>query len=501
MKNDDEKIKNTMLEIETLRKEYDIVSKQYQEGMKTYINDISENEEKNKCSKYKKNDTNVSQLCYDKIWHEQGCLTDTPQIDATKTLDQLVQYSYKTSISKNPSDIEQCYGNSSVVPMNNIIKNGLFSNPVLQNNTFKYISSDTEVPSWNFNGGALINNSTAWGYEIPYPNGNQAVSIQLTASISQDVELKKNIKYNLKLFCSGRNCCNGVNTIKVELYNSSGQMVLSILEIVPTLVWSEYTANFTSPDTETYKLTFSGLGNSGDKSSAIQNIELIENKSAIYPNILDYISLKGKTWWGTSEVTGSSKMTDTVDECIALCESDANCSGATFNPTRSCWIRQGESEITPGLMDDPNYSSDYAIVKKLKYDMLSLKSLNSKLLTLNETIIDKIKLINPKIETYKNKEQINFKKIEDYHKVLLKHKNKISEKLNDYQDIESQYDNSSIYVKQQHWTYNIYVLLALIIIFITIKKLSEGDNTAFVFIMIGIIFAFYIFIVKLYNKK
>ena len=83
----------------------------------------------------------------------------------------------------------------------------------------------------------------------------------------------------------------------------------------------------------------------------------------------------------------------------------------------------------------------------------------------------------------------------------MKHKNKISEKLNDYQDIESQYDNSSIYVKQQHWTYNIYVLLALIIIFITIKKLSEGDNTAFVFIMIGIIFAFYIFIVKLYNKK
>jgi hypothetical protein len=133
--------------------------------------------------------------------------------------------------------------------------------------------------------------------------------------------------------------------------------------------------------------------------------------------------------------------------------------------------------------------------------MLSLKSLNSKLLTLNETIIDKIKLINPKIETYKNEEQINFKKIEDYRKVLLKHKNKISEQLNDYQDIESQYDNSSIYVKQQHWTYNIYVLLALIIIFITIKKLSEGDNTAFVFIMIGIIFAFYIFIVKLYKKK
>ena len=150
-------------------------------------------------------------------------------------------------------------------------------------------------------------------------------------------------------------------------------MVLSILEIVPTLVWSEYTAIIVAPDTETYKLTFSGIGNSGDKSSAIQNIELIENKSAIYPNILDYISIKGKTWWGTSELITTK--VDTVDECIALCESDANCSGATFNPTRSCWIRQGESEITPGLMDDPNYSSDYAIVKKLKYDILIIFSI------------------------------------------------------------------------------------------------------------------------------
>jgi hypothetical protein len=497
--NNDETVKNTMLEIEILRKEYDIVLKQYQEGMKTYINNLSENEKKNKCSKYKKNDKNVSQLCYDKIWHDQGCLTDAPQIDSTKTLNELVQNSYKTSISTNLSDVEQCYGSTSSVPTNNIIKNGLFSKPSLQENTFKYISSDTEVPNWNFNGGALINKSTAWLYEIPYPNGNQAVSIQLSASISQDVQLKKNVKYNLKLFCSGRNCCNGVNTIKVELYNSSGKMVLNILEIVPTLVWSEYTATIISPETDTYKLTFSGTGTSGDKSSAIQNIELIEETSAIYPNILDYISIKGKTWWGTSELSGGT--VETQDECIALCEADVNCSGATFNPTKKlCWIRQGESEITPGLMDDPNYGSDYALIKKLKYDMTLLKSLNSKLLTLNEKIIDKIKTINPKIETYQNKEELNFKIIEDYHKVLLKHKKEISEQLNDYENIESQYDNSSIYVKQQHWTYNIYAILAFIIIIITIKKLSEGDNTAFVFVMVGIIWAFYIFIVKLYKK-
>lgn len=515
----DDNSKNDMLEIETYQKEYDVVLKQYQEAMKTYIDELKETETTNKCSKFKKTDKNISQLCYDKIWHEQGCLTDTPQVDANLTLDELVQNSYKTSMSKNEADVKQCYGDNSFIPTNNLIQNGTFSKPSISENSFKYISGDSEVSNWNFNGGALMNNSADWLYEIPYPNGNQAVSLELTASISQNLKLKKNIKYYLKLFCSGRNCCDGVNPIKIELYDLDNKMVLNILEITPTIVWSEYDATFTSPDTKEYKLTFSGITESGNKSSAIQNIELTEEKSAIYPNILDYISIKGKTWWGTGEL--KTETVETENECIALCDSDVNCSGATFNPTKKmCWTRSGDSEITPGMIDDNNSGSDYALVKKLKYHMTILKSLNEKLLTLNEKIIDKIKnrdkLINgdkiknhnksnksenTSIENYENREDIISSNIfEDYYEVLLNHRRQIEEELNDYEDIEAQYNNSSIYVKQQHWTYNIYALLALMMIFITIKKLSEGDNMIFVFLMIGIIWAFYIFLMKFYNK-
>ena len=499
MENDDELVKNTMLEIETLQKEYDIVLKQYQESMKTYINKLSDSENENKCSKFKKSDKNISQLCYDKIWHDQGCLTDTPQIDTNKTLNELVKQSYNTSISKNVNDINQCYGNSSNISTNNLIKNGDFSNPVLTENSFKYISSNSQVPNWNFNSAALINKSIAWTYEIPYPNGNQAVSIQNTSSISQSINLTKNVKYSLKLFCSGRNCCNGINPIKIELYDSNNKMVLNILEIKPTLVWSEYTANFKSPDTQTYQLTFSGTNTSGDKSSGIQGIELIEEKSIVYPNIMDYISLKGKTWWGTESITGGT--IETESECIALCESEVNCSGATFNPTKKlCWIRKGDSEITPGLIDHPTYGSDYALIKKMKYDMTMLKSLNSKLITLNEQITDKIKNVDPQVAVYQTTKENNSKQLKDYYDVLLRHRDEITEQLNDYENVESQYDNSSIYVKQQHWSYNIYALLSLIVIFFTIKKISEGENTISIFIIIGIVWAFYIFIVKFYKK-
>ena len=490
------------LDIETLQKEYDVVLKQYQEAMKTYIDELKESETKNQCSKFKKTDKNISQLCYDKIWHEQGCLTDAPQINANDTLDELVQKSYNTSISKNDNDIKQCYGENSSIPTNNIIKNGNFNDPKIEPNSFKYISGENEVPNWNFEGSALINNSESWLYEIPYPSGNQAVSIQFKASISQTLKLKKNVKYFLKLHCSGRNCCDGVNPIKIELYDLNGKMILNILEITPTIVWSEYDANFTSPDTNDYKLKISGTTETGDKSSAVQNIELIEEKSAIYPNIMDYISIKGKQWWGTGELKTES--VETENECIALCETDEKCSGATFNSKeKMCWTRSGDSEIVD---NDDESGTDYALIKKLKYHMTLLKSLNLKLLELNEKIINKIKSHNSNsktesnVETYTNKEDVISSNIfNDYYKVLLNHKRKIEEELDDYENIEAQYDNSSIYVKQQHWSYNIYAILAIIMVIITFKKISEGDNMVSVFILVGIVWAFYIFIMKFYK--
>jgi hypothetical protein len=141
---------------------------------------------------------------------------------------------------------------------------------------------------------------------------------------------------------------------------------------------------------------------------------------------MDYISIKGKQWWGTGELKTES--VETENECIALCETDEKCSGATFNSKeKMCWTRSGDSEI----VDDDESGTDYALIKKLKYHMTLLKSLNLKLLELNEKIINKIKSHNSKsktesnVETYTNKEDIISSNIfNDYYKVLLNHKRK-----------------------------------------------------------------------------
>ena len=83
---------------------------------------------------------------------------------------------------------------------------------------------------------------------------------------------------------------------------------------------------------------------------------------------------------------------------------------------------------------------------------------------------------------------------------MLRHQNDITEQLKNYENIESEYNNSSIYVTQQNWSYNIYVILAFIVIIVTFKKISEGDNMIPIFIVLGIIWAFYIFIIKFYKK-
>ena len=77
-------------------------------------------------------------------------------------------------------------GGSPPVQINASIVNGNFSQPVMANNTFQYITSTSTVPNWDFNA-ALANNSDAWGFTQPYPMGPQCASIQMTQYITQHI--------------------------------------------------------------------------------------------------------------------------------------------------------------------------------------------------------------------------------------------------------------------------------------------------------------------------
>jgi hypothetical protein len=152
---------------------------------------------------------------------------------------------------------------------NNIIANGDFSQPVIANDTYKYLVNHG-VPGWVFNA-VLLNNSGAWLYPMPYPNGNQCVSIQRTHSISQTVNLIPG-NYTLSFYSVGRNCCDGSGQSNLVNIQLNGTTIYSVQP--PVDKWTQYSKTFNVTNRGNNEIKFQGTWKDGDRSSAFQNIYL-----------------------------------------------------------------------------------------------------------------------------------------------------------------------------------------------------------------------------------
>ena len=154
------------------------------------------------------------------------------------------------------------------------IQNGNFSQSQIPNNSYKYLAWDTTtVPGWNFDC-VLLNNSTAWGYPIPYPNGNQCASIQNTQELWTNVWIPFNtdVTYTLTWSACGRNCCDGSgksNPINIGL---EGNTFYTLNAAVGN--WQTYSTTFTVNSNGGQRLSFIGTWTESDRSTAIQNIQL-----------------------------------------------------------------------------------------------------------------------------------------------------------------------------------------------------------------------------------
>jgi hypothetical protein len=169
------------------------------------------------------------------------------------------------------------------VPPTNFL-NGDFSQPQIANNSYQYVSSVSKVPSWHFNA-VLINNSTAWGYPMPYPGGSQCASIQNEEYIKQIVYLQTGVTYTLTFSSCGRPGYSGANSINIRLYNTgTGKFIKEVYKFTPEVnVWNTYTTTFTVDISHYIAIQFLGnierggrwwWGRHYDYSSALANVQL-----------------------------------------------------------------------------------------------------------------------------------------------------------------------------------------------------------------------------------
>jgi len=166
-------------------------------------------------------------------------------------------------------------GGSPPLPTNLI--NGNFEQPQISNNSYQYLSwNNTFVPGWNFNC-VIVNNSSAWGYPMPYPHGNQCACIQTTQQLWTDwINFSAGVNYTLTFTACGRNCCDGsgqANPINIGIDGTT------FYTLNPSLSWQEYSTNFTVGTTGGHRLSFIGTWGSSDRSTAFQNIQLSSSGS------------------------------------------------------------------------------------------------------------------------------------------------------------------------------------------------------------------------------
>ncbi len=149
---------------------------------------------------------------------------------ANKTYEDAVNYLMKyTDLLKKYTEYIRTTGN--------VILNGQVNTPIISN----YQLSVSSIPNWTT--GSLLNNSSSYGFVIPYPSTtNQAILLQRTASISQNVNLKKST-YVLSLFSTSRPRDGVGDNSKYNMYTfyDSTQKTYNITKSNPIEVSLKYT--------------------------------------------------------------------------------------------------------------------------------------------------------------------------------------------------------------------------------------------------------------------
>ena len=221
------------------------------------------------------------------------------------------------------------------------IVNGDFSQPAIKKDSYESITSVSKVPGWNFNC-TLLNNSSAWGYPKPYPNGNQCACIQSTAYMEQQIQLGIG-SYTLSFMACGRPGYEGANTVDIQLNKTTFFSVTP-----PTDKWTSYSTTFNVNTNGKNTIKFIGTIESIYNSTAFQGITVgggsTTNGKYTYDMCKNSAIDKGYKYFGLQNVN--------IETSMGYCAVSNDYVASTKN---------GESYVITGnipLWDSKTYGTD-----------------------------------------------------------------------------------------------------------------------------------------------
>lgn len=168
-----------------------------------------------------------------------------------------------------------------------------------------------------------------------------------------------------------------------------------------------------------------------------------------------FVSIQGQAYNGTGSA-GESNAT-TLQDCVVACSSSQTCTGATF-VSNKCLLRTGETDLASSTEDS------YAIIPKGKQLLLNMENINQQLLSVNQKLVDKIKISEPIY--YKTNDETKIKNEELIHNYesLVKERKSIIELLNEYETLENTENENQIKITQNYYKYILLIIFAIIIV-------------------------------------
>lgn len=152
-----------------------------------------------------------------------------------------------------------------------------------------------------------------------------------------------------------------------------------------------------------------------------------------------------------------------VSNCTSSCSSNESCSGATFdNNQNTCTLSSGNGNIVIS-------QNQTAIVKQALYYSNQLQQINNELLTINNTMMN---LANSNSNNFKETQQMASQKAEilqNNYNTLEQERRQIEEIIRQYEILNSSYENQTINLTSNYYSYIIYLFIVIFLIFLLLK--------------------------------
>jgi hypothetical protein len=202
------------------------------------------------------------------------------------------------------------------VVSNNLVVNGNFENPMINNNSFQFVGGYSVVNSWWFS--AILLNNYKGAFPLPYPSGPQCAGILSNQGFSQNMVIPTSGDYVLTFFaCNFSNAnYNTANYVNIQFNSnvngSTGEEQVGIQSAVNTMnnivqtiqaspKWQMYNIMLSVPSPGVYTIGFLGskfsnfvsYGQYQNVFSGDQDITGIQNVSIVNSSNINSSNLSG----------------------------------------------------------------------------------------------------------------------------------------------------------------------------------------------------------------